>query len=217
MDACCKVGRVIADHGLQHGREGTTLEEYLLSRWLGRDSYASTGLRPLTDWLNRKLMKAVYSAHDRNALENRIESDYETLTGDGSDFALMDDLDADGIDGSDLKSDFVSTTTLYRHFTDCLDTSKPTAASESETPSNWEAEKVDYARDIVRTNVEESLRSLENKGKLPRGSEAEIKTDIILGCPDCTTQVSLARALDRGYVCPDHMGDETTERPSGTN
>ena len=213
MTSCCKVGRTIDAYDLQHGGEGTTVDEYLRARWLGRGDYSSTGLRPLTDWFNRKLLKRVYSDHDRSTLGNRIDADYETLTGDGSEFELHEDLEADGIDGAALQSDFVSTSTLYRHLTDCLDTEKATT-DESDRPSNWEAEKIEYARDIVRRNVGECLQSLANKGRVAGGADAEIKTDIVLGCPDCPTQVSLERAIDRGYVCADHMGTETSEKPA---
>jgi len=210
MNACCKVGRVIAAYDLQHGVAETELETYLLARWLGRGEYTATGLRPLKDWLNRKLLKTVYNEHGRNALDTRVAADYEALTDAEDSFALLDDLAADGIDGEQLTSDFVSTATLYRHFTNCLDATK--SDDESETESNWEAEKVEYARDIVRQNVAESLRSLENKGRLPRGSEAEIKTEIVLGCPECATQVSIGRAIERGYVCEQHTAEPAAER-----
>ena len=119
MEHCCKVGRLIADYDLQDGVAGADLEEYLLMRWLGRDDYSATGLRPLKDWFNQKLMKQVYSDHDRNALESRVQSDYEALNDESEAFAVVDDLVADGIDGNQLQSDFISTATLYRHFTEC--------------------------------------------------------------------------------------------------
>lgn len=214
MEHCCKVGKLISTYDLRDVVADTDVEDYLLSRWLGRGDYATTGLRPLTDWFNQQLMKSVYNDHDRKTLETRIESDYEALDGEETDFALLDDLRADGIDGEQLQSDFVSTTTLYRHFTNCLDVSKSTDPPHDN--ANWEEEKVDYAKDILRTNVEESLQSLENKGQLPQGSNAEITTDIVLGCPDCPTQISFERALQRGYVCQEHMQAAETARNDDT-
>ena len=206
MDACCKVGTAIERYDLQHGVEGMDLDAYLLARWLGEDDYAATGLRPLTDWFNRKLLKSVYNEHGRNALDTRVQSDYEALSSEESAIAVLDDLAADGIDGEALQSDFVSSTTLYRHFTNCLGVTK--ADESADTESEWEREKIDYARDVVVSNVEDSLQSLENKGRLPRGSEAAIKTEIVLGCPDCGTQVSVERAIERGYICQDHADTE---------
>jgi len=210
MEDCCKVGTLISTYDLRDVVADTDVEDYLLSRWIGRGDYATTGLRPLTDWFNQRLMKSVYNDHERKTLDTRIQSDYEALRRGETDRALLEDLRADGIDGEQLQSDFVSTTTLYRHFTGCLDMSKSTDPSQAN--SNWEEEKVDYAKDILRTNVEESLRSLENKGQLRQGSKAEIKTDIVLGCPDCPTQISFERALQRGYICQEHMYAAEGER-----
>ena len=207
MEHCCKVGRLIADYDLQDGVAGADLEEYLLMRWLGRDDYSATGLRPLKDWFNQKLMKQVYSDHDRNALESRVQSDYEALNDESEAFAVIDDLVADGIDGNQLQSDFISTATLYRHFTECLAESKSTEPSQQ----NWEKDKVEYARDIVVTNVEQSLQSLENKDRLAAASEAEVTTEIVLSCPKCPVQVSFERAVQRGYICETHMGAESSQ------
>ena len=49
MDACCKVGRAIAEYDLRQAIGGQDVEEYLLARWLGRGEYTETGLRPLKD------------------------------------------------------------------------------------------------------------------------------------------------------------------------
>jgi hypothetical protein len=205
MDHCCKVGRVVDAYDLQRGVGGDGLDAQLLARWLGRQEYSATGLRPLKDWVNTQLLKAVYRDHDRNTLGNRLQSDYDALTGDEADLALLDDLAADGIDGEQLQSDFLSTSTLYRHFTECLGESKSKQSTAGRS-GDWEADKVDYARDIVERNVSESLRSLENKGRIPGAATADIKTEIVLGCPECATQVSFERALARGYVCREHMG-----------
>ena len=160
-----KVGKVIERYDLRHDVEGTDLKAYLTARWLGDREYAVTGLRPLADWFNRKLLKTVYNEHGRNALDTRVQSDYEALSGSDQNFALLDDLEADGIDGEELQADFVSSTTLYRHLTNCLCVTK---SDESGAESNWEQEKIEYAGDIILNNVRDSLQSLENKGRLPR-------------------------------------------------
>ena len=211
MDACCKVGRAIAEYDLRQAIGGQDVEEYLLARWLGRGEYTETGLRPLKDWLNKRLVTRVYTDHGRNALDTRVTADYEALTDDETDLSMLDDLAADGIDGERLRSDFVSTATLYPHFTQCLGVSK---SEESDEPgeSTWETDKIEYTKGVVETNVRESLRALDNKGRLPRGAEAEIKTDIVIGCPDCSTQVGVERAIERGYICADHTETSTVEQ-----
>jgi len=211
MDHCCKVGKVLTRYDLEHGIGDGDVEQHLLARWRGEGKYSETGLRPLKDWLNKQLLKSVYTEYDRSTLGNRIDADYDALSGAEPDFALLDDLEMSGIDGKQLRADFLSTTTLYRHFTSCLSATKSTQPSDSLGESAWEAEKVDYATEIVERNVEESLRSLENKDRLPEASRAEIKTEIVLGCPECATQVSFERAVGRGYVCGDHMASDSTE------
>lgn len=215
MDACCKVGRLITEYDLEQPIGEYELEEYLIARWVGDGEYAATGLRPLKDWFNQRLIKSVYLEHGRNVLDTHLESEYETLTAETSNPELRADLDAADIDSDQLQSDFISTATLYRHFTQCLAVSK----SEGDTDEGsltWESDKIDYTKGIIETNVRESLRSLENKGRLPRGSQAEIKTEIVVGCPDCTTQIGITRAIDRGYICSDHSTPEngTSERDS---
>jgi hypothetical protein len=204
----------LARYDLEHGIGDGDIEQHLLARWRGEGKYSETGLRPLKDWLNKQLLKSVYTEHDRSTLGNRIDADYDALSDDDTDFALLDDLEMNGIDGKQLQADFLSTTTLYRHFTNCLAATKSTQSSDSPGESAWEAEKVEYATDIVERNVEESLRSLENKDRVPEASRAKVKTEIVLGCPDCATQVSFERAVGRGYVCQDHMvGDSSAGHP----
>lgn len=211
MEDCCKVGKVLTRYELEHCIGHGDIEQHLLARWRGDGKYSETGVRPLKDWLNIQLLKSVYTENDLRTLGNRIEADYDALSGDNPDFALLNDLEMNGIDGEQLKADFVSTTTLYRHFTNCLAATKSTQSSDSTGESAWEAEKVDYATDIVERSLKESLRSLENKNRVPEASRAEVKTEIVLRCPDCATQVSFERAVGRGYVCQDHMVGDSTE------
>jgi len=203
MVACCKVERLIDEYDLKQTIGDQALEQYLVARWIGRDEYTATGLRPLKDWFNQRLIKRAYTDSGRPVLDTRIADAYRTLTGDEAAFELEADLETDGIDADQLRTDFISTATLYRHFTDCLDVSK-SEATETSAESDWETDKIEYTKGVVETNVRESLRALTNKGRLPRGAEATITTDIVVGCPDCGTQVGVERAIDRGYICADH-------------
>lgn len=215
MDHCCKVGRVIETYDLRRSAGETDPETQLLARWLGQGGYSATGLRPLTDWVNRQLLKAVYTSHDRDTLDTRVQSEYDELNGDEVDPALLDDLAADGIDGEALRSDFLSTSTLYRHFTGCLGESK--SNQESAGDGDWESSKVDYAREVAERNVQESLQSLENKGRLPEAAAADVTVEVVLGCPECATQVSFERAVARGYICREHAGESSDAAAPATN
>jgi len=211
MQHCCKVGRLTARYDLQHAAGDGEVDEYLRARWLGQDEYTETGLRPLKDWLNKQLMKAIYTEQNRGTLWTRVEADYQALSGEEPDLSLLGDLGADGIDGEQLRSDFLSTSTLYRHLTDCLSETKSKDAAERD--SDWEADKVEYAREVAERSIGESLQSLENKSAIPEATRATIKTEVVLGCPECATQVSFKRALERGYICRDHMDAAATEAP----
>jgi len=210
MESCCKVEAIIDKYGLEQSVVGGDPNQYMVARWLGRNEYPGTGLRPLKDWFNRKVLKTVYNEHDRNALETRVESDYEALTSDDDDerLAIVDDLGADGIDGAELADDFVATATLYRHFTNCLDEEKSKGSEGGESESDWEREKIDFLKETIQENAKDSLASLENKGRVPHASKADVSTTVLLRCPACGSQVSFERALERGYVCEDHMTEE---------
>jgi len=208
MDACCKVGKLIQEYELQQAVSSQNIEEYLVARWLGNEEYPATGLRPLKDLFNRRIIKSVYTDHGRSTLDSRVESEYKTLDGDKSAVALLEDLKADGIDGKQLQSDFISTATLYRHFTQCLDISKPKTESSN---SHWEGDKIRHTEDVAQSNIRDSLQSLANKGRLPLGDRADIHLDIVLGCPECSTRVSITRALERGYICETHSDTETRD------
>lgn len=204
-DACCKVGRVAAARNLDRRSPTESLDEYLVARWLGRDEFPETGLRPLTDWFNEQLLKDAYAANGRSTTETRIESEYEALRGD-DDIArgeVVDDLRTDGIDGEALASDFVSKSSLQRHLTNCLDAKKHT---ESRRESNWEEDRVEFASTVASDNVEGALRSLENKGELPGATEAVVDVPVYLRCPECNTRVRFLTAKERGYVCKEHLG-----------
>ncbi|MCD2200942.1 hypothetical protein LPA44_13715 [Halobacterium sp. KA-4] len=183
---------------------GSDLNENLRARWVGESDFPETATRPLTDWFNQKILKKVYAEHDRKAIETQLESDYKALRSDDEvkRGAIIDDLADDGIDGEELLDDFAKRSTMYRHLTQCLDAEKNKTSSDS----NWEEDKIEYARDTMQKNVSDVLRSLERKGELPNGTEAEIQTPIILSCPadECSTQTRFARAKNRGYICSEH-------------
>lgn len=207
MDDCCKVGETADKYDLKHSVAGGDLNDYLLARWKGKNEYPETGLRPLADWFNQKIMKTVYSEYDRGALETRLESDYNALTSDHEEHQIdiLQDLDADGIDGEELRGDFISSTTLYRHFKNCLNEEKSKQETDKKAAAENAMDRVNYSRNSVKNHVQKSLTTLEERGIIPHATEADITIPVILSCPVCTTQVQLEHAVDQGYVCEDHM------------
>lgn len=203
---CCKVGAV-ADRRVIRVSAELDIHEYLVARWVGVDNYPAMGVRKLADWFNQQILREVYAEHGRNITDVRITSEYEALV-DGDDVEqgeVIDDLRSDGIDGRDLIADFVSRSTMRRHLTDCLGATKD--CSESHSPdSNWELEQIAHGKQHLQKNVEESVRSLANKGQLPGGEEVDIDIPVFLSCPECSTQVRLETALEREFICKEHLG-----------
>lgn len=203
-DSCCKVGTVIRTRDLDRRSAEKGVNEYLHRRWVGRDGYSETGLRPLTDWFNKQLLKREFATNGRSATETRIESEYNALRSNDEirRGEVVDDLKTDGIDGDDLVDDFISKSTLQRHLTNCLDVEKRT---EGRSERNWEQKRVEYVQETIGENVEGALRSLENRGRLPGATAATVEIPVILRCPECNTRVRFKTAKERGYICSEHL------------
>lgn len=201
---CCKVG-VVANKREVTVNADENVHDYLVARWLGLDQYPAKGVRKLAEWFNKKLLRDAYTAHGRTVTDVRITSEYEALTGDDEveKGEIIDDLQSDGIDGEQLVDDFVSRSTMRRHLTECLGASKDTPDS-TDSETNWEIEQVQRSKEYLRAKVDESVRSLANKGQLPGGADADVDISIVLSCPDCSTQVRLQTALEREYICQTH-------------
>lgn len=209
----CKVDATIEKYDLDAAEmRYETIDERLLARWIGADGRSSSGYRPLTEWFNKRLLKRIYDEHGRDTIGIRLESEYETLTGDDDirRREVADDLRMDGIDPDELRSDMVSWSTMRHHLKGCLDAEK-----EPQTAmSDWEETSVRIAQERTHTKVEEALRSLVSKGRLPGGDEAQIDVQVQLSCPECPVRVPLTDALSRGYICKTHLGSLTTSSPS---
>lgn len=207
MAGCCKVGKAIDRYELRHDVVAGDIDQYLLARWNGHNEYPETGLRILTEYFNHRILKKVYTENNRRTVETQIESDYDALTGDDeiAKDEIIADLENDGIDGQQLVDDFISTSTLYRHFNNCLDTEYENSQENSD--SNWEAESIQYALNNALDNSLKALKSLENKGKIPHATKAEVSVPLMLSCPKCTTRVRFKRAKERGYICKEHMSE----------
>lgn len=209
---CCKVDRIVDEYDLRApSRFDGDHDAYLVARWTGTDRLEPTGVRPLTEWLNKRVFRAVYRRHDRSDTDVRVDAEYEAVVGDDvpahERADVVADLEADGIDPESLVGDCVGKSTLDRHLKNCLDASKadPSEASDGD----WEADGVEYARSVFQNRVERALDSLDGKDRLPGAGDAVLETPVLLACPHCPTRVRLDTALDRGYVCADHLGATT--------
>ena len=203
--ACCKVGRTSAKHGLDDAGQ-SSVDERLETLWLGGTGATGRSVRDLTDYYNKTVLKEAYIQQSREFLSDHLDSDYEALTSDDEmrRAEIVDSLEADGIDAEALLDDFVSAPTLYRHLTNCLELEKGRAESE-----DWEENSLSVTYENTQRYISNILDSWERKGVLPHASHAETTVRIYLDCPVCDTQTTIERARRRGYVCADHMSEET--------
>lgn len=200
----CKVDALIEEYALDEAEARfESTDERLLARWTGDDGGSAAGYRSLTEWFNRRLLRALYERRGRETLGVRVESDYDVLTGEDDLLReeLVDDLAADGIDATAYLDDTISWSTMRRHLNDCLDGEKSTERSES----GWERETVRIAREHAAGKVREAVSSLASRGDLPGGDEAEVDVDVGVSCPVCQVRVPLSDAVARGYICADHL------------
>lgn len=179
-----------------------SLDDRLLTRWTGADGNESAGYRRLTAWFNKQLLRTAYDEHGRDTTGNRVETDYEALSGDDELLReeVRDDLAADGIDADSLQQDFVSWSTMRTHLKRCLDGEKVARAADTE----WQRRSVEIAKNISKSKVHEALPSLSKSGQLAGGADANVEIQVLLSCPECPTRIPFSDALDRGFVCNDH-------------
>lgn len=207
----CKVDIVTERYDLdEYEALYDSVDDRLLSRWTGEHGSSADGYRTLTEWFNRRLLRVVYDEHGRDTTGTRVESDYAVLTGENELLRaeVKDDLRASGIDPEQLLRDMISWSTMRQHLNACLDGEKEVGGAASD----WEQRSVDIASKIVESKVEEALSSLDSSGTLPEGSRANVGVQILLSCPDCQTRIPFEDAIDRGYVCKDHVPARATPR-----
>jgi len=183
-----------------------SVDNYLVTRWCGLGDVQKTGLRPLTDWFNKRVLKSVYSRQKRHCIASHVGSDYNLLHSSSKNQrsdrqVLLTDLHQDGIDGEAVSNDFVSTTTLYRHLINCLGAKKEREKSDTE----WELNQVSYICDRANNDFKNVLTSLDNKERITGAADVDTNTTLYLKCPQCSREVSFERAIDQGYVCQDHL------------
>jgi len=202
---CCKVGRVRAAHGISPpARFDGDLDSYLVARWTGEGETESAGVRTLSEWFNKQVLKTTYRDHGRSESSIRLDAEYAALQGDDipdhERAELRSELADDGIDGEELTGQFIGKSTLSRHLKECLDATKDTPTAETE----WEIDRVRVATNTYRSHLESALQSLGNKGQISGVDEASLQVQSYLACPECPARVTVEQAYEQGYVCADH-------------
>jgi hypothetical protein len=185
-------------------RAGENIDTYLVNKWIGGGNKEATGLRTLTEWFNKQILKEVYREHGRSDSTVRIDSDYRALQNeeipDHEREELILELADDGIDGEEIKKHFISKSTLSRHLKNCLGASKESPDSETE----WEIDRIRVATNTYRSHLDSALQSLDNKEEISGIADSELQVQAYLSCSKCPKRVTVETAYEQGYVCPDH-------------
>jgi hypothetical protein len=184
------------------------LDEQMTKRWLGTGDYPEMSIRQLLDWFHKHLLRTVYTNHGRSTLEPHLESDYQALQDADSDdyYAVLSDLERDDIDGEELITDFASTATLYRHLTDCLQVEKNDSIQSDKSSDK---DKLEYVEDMAEMYLSDLLSAWENRGEVPRASEADFSVRIYVSCPECSKQSNIRTVQQQGYICEEHLSPES--------
>lgn len=109
-----KVGRVVADHGLDD------LPVELEARWTAPREERSS-LRDLAEYTNHRILEAVLREAGRDPLPDDVQAIYRALTDDEASAAERTRrrraLERDGIDVDELEADFVSHQAIHTYLT----------------------------------------------------------------------------------------------------
>lgn len=212
----CKVDDLIEEYGLTApGSEYDSIDDYLAQRWTGSDGRTPEGYKKLTDWFNKRVLKAIYEEHGRSTVSIHLDREYNVIVNEDNiqRTELAADLEGDGMDIDELKRTLVSHGTIRNHFKNCLEVEKDTQAA-TKSSSNPREKAIASAKRMATSKTEGILPDLAANGIVPHADEAVVDIEIRLKCPICDTRVPIEDAIQRGYVCKEHMSDtKITDSP----
>jgi rubrerythrin len=205
-----KVGRILEDYDVGPYQDASReeLEDLLIEMW----TEEGQSLHEITDWLNQEIMRQIYLEHARSISTERIEYEYETLTGE-NDVArddLVETLQEDGIDVEALTDQMVSLSSVYNYLTDFLG-AESDRNSTRESRISTAISEVDFARSNLRRRSEKAAETLAEEGAVAGAADAEVSVSIQLKCPECGVAVDFDIANERGFVCVDHSQQENED------
>lgn len=202
QEFCCKTGEVINKYEF----DKEEIDQTLVAKWRGEDSQDELSINDLEEWFNKQLLKEVYKEHGRPVPEYRLDAEYEVLAdldvAEHQRAELVSELAADGIDADRIFNDFVSYSTIYRHFQDCLGVEKN--PDKDNTSTEWERDGIEFAKEQFHDRVTKSFRNLSNKDRMVGWEDAELQFSAHLRCSYCPIRVPIETVIDRGFVCATH-------------
>lgn len=197
MTCDCKIGTVAARYGLDE--ISTDLE--VLWTEEGENRYS---LRELAEHFNQRVLEAAMLDAGMNPLEGEVANAYRLLTeeesGAGHKVQAEHRLGYEGVPVDEVRDDFVTHQTVYRHLKNCLE-----AEYERETDPaarlERDVERIESFQNRIGIVVDEIVDRLRGADLFDVGSPTTY-VDVRILCEDCGEVYSPRDLLDReGCAC----------------
>jgi hypothetical protein len=193
----CKVGRGIDEYDIDR------IDEDLTRRWRG-DGRDRQSVRELTDYFNRRLLRAAIERAGESPLDGEVENVYRLLTSDEVSSGVRTQtrrrLETAGVSLEAVEADFVSHQTLYGHLTECLGVSREDTEATPSSRRESDRERVRALQRRTEVVTSDALERLRDADALAI-DDFDVLVDVTVLCADCGRQHDVGSLLDDGG-CP---------------
>ena len=185
----CKVGQLSEEYDFD-------INDELVARWTG-ESGESESVRTLSDYFNRRLLRAEMRNADIELVEGRVENLYELLTDEDRLEAVRlqahSTLEGNGVDVDRVTDQFISHQTMYRHLRNCLGAEK----GRNELSVEKERNRIHSVQRRSESVVDDAVTRLRDGGELDV-DEFEVLINFRVTCEYCGTLYDITDFLDTG-------------------
>lgn len=199
MTCDCKIGAVAERHGL----EGISTDLEVLWTEEGDERYS---LRELAEHFNQRVLEAAMLDAGMNPLEGEVANAYRLLTGDesgaGHKVQAEHRLGYEGVPVDEIRDDFVTHQTVYRHLKNCLEAEYERDTDPADRLER-DVERIESFQSRIGIVVDEIVDRLRGADLFDIGTPATY-VDVRIRCEDCGEVYSPRDLLDReGCACAD--------------
>ena len=185
VQCTCKVGDVAQRYDIED------VASELAALWTDEGENRHS-LRELADYFNRQVLRTAMVDADMNPLEGETENLYRLLTeddsGSGNRIEAERRLEFEDVPVEELRDDFVTHQTVYRHLKNCLH-EEYDHEIEPEERLERDIQQIESFQNRIRVVVEEMVRRLRDADVFPIASP-RVSVDIRIFCEDCNTLYS---------------------------
>lgn len=193
--SCCKMGKVACKYGLQK-----YLSQELRGEW---ESASGASLRDLAQKFNYRVLRTKIADAGETPLEGEVKDIYESLRSTdemrSANKRAKKRLAEYGVDGDEIRDDFVSYRTVDRHFKNCEErTRDKIQASDTDTIESA-VDRIRALEKRLQIVSDKTLEDLANAERIPLG-KFEVTVNSRVTCNECENQFSISKAIRSG--CP---------------